>query len=489
MQNFDPISERSAPPVTILGIPFDNVSQKEVLNLAQRMIESGRPHYIATANVDFVAQAQRDIELRQILFDAHVVVCDGMPLVWASKALGNPLRERVAGSDLTPELLRLADREGYRIYILGGREDVAEKAIENIRRDYPNAVVAGHCSPPKAELLEMDHEAILTQIHEARPDILFVAFGCPKQEKWLSMHWRRANAPIGIGVGATIDFLSGTVKRAPKWMRQFGLEWAFRLLQEPKRLYKRYVEDFAVFLPAVTRQIRWFRRGKKARTNEELKLEFDHIEGFLRITLPKCLDIDWIRQCAEDALGRARASSGVLLDASKLKFVDSSGIGFLARIAKDARSRNFDLTLIAPTPETLKALRRMRMLEFFPHAPGEREAAQLLKQRIQERSPSGLDQPRAHEPFAIRGELTAANADTMWPAFEKILRASAENGRFLELDLSHLRFIDSSGLGALIRLKKSATKQGVHLSIHGASESVLNVFDITGTRKFLLETT
>src|SRR5438132_8621021 len=130
------------PPIAILGIPFDNVTISEAVHLIAEMIESRRPHYLATANVDFLVQAQTDVELRRILFDAHLVLCDGTPLVWASRLLGNPLPERVAGSDLVPLLLQVAAERGYRPFFLGSTQEVAEAAISRLRTIHPTLKIA-----------------------------------------------------------------------------------------------------------------------------------------------------------------------------------------------------------------------------------------------------------------------------------------------------------------------------------------------------------
>src|SRR6266705_1362671 len=171
-------------PISILGVPFDNVTTAEAIHLIEQMIVSGRPHYLATANVDFLVQAQRDTELHRILCDAHLVLCDGTPLLWASHLLGNPLPERVAGADLVPLLIQAAAERGYRVFFLGASPEAASQAMANLRRQFPRLKIAGNYSPPYKPLLEMDHDEIKRRIREASPDLLFVSFGCPKQEKW-----------------------------------------------------------------------------------------------------------------------------------------------------------------------------------------------------------------------------------------------------------------------------------------------------------------
>src|SRR3954470_5336097 len=142
------------PPIAILGVPFDNVTAAETIETIGRMVASHQPHYLVTANVDFLVQAQEDVELRRILFDAHLVLCDGTPLVWASRLLGNPLLERVAGADLVPLLLRVAAEKGYRVFFLGATPESAAQAVENLKKLHPSLVIADHYSPPFNKLLE-----------------------------------------------------------------------------------------------------------------------------------------------------------------------------------------------------------------------------------------------------------------------------------------------------------------------------------------------
>ena len=252
----EPVGGNLRPPpmrpaqVAILGVAFDNVTVAETLSRIQDMIASRRPHYVVTANVDFLVQAQRDGELRQILAEAHLVLCDGTPLVWVSRLLGNPLPERVAGSDLAPQLIRLAAKNHYRLFLLGAAPEANEQAAANVRAQFPNLRVARY-SPPFRPLPEMDDAEIAGWIRAARPDILLVAFGCPKAEKWMARHYRALGVPVVIGVGGTIDFLAGRVKRAPVWMQRAGLEWLFRLCQEPRRLFKRYATDLWHFGRAI----------------------------------------------------------------------------------------------------------------------------------------------------------------------------------------------------------------------------------------------
>lgn len=254
-QTYRSLNQKEEPRIRMMGVPFDRVTMAGTLDRIQEMISIRKPHCIATANVDFLVQARHDSTLRRILNEAHLVVCDGTPLVWLSRLLGRTLPERVAGSDLVPKILNRAEQEGWSVYFLGGQEQVLQQAVQNVQARHPKLHIAGSESPPFSPLDKMDHEGICQRIREAQADILLVSFGCPKQEKWIRQNYEAAGVPVNIGVGATIDFLAGAVKRAPRWMQICGLEWVFRLCQEPRRLLKRYATDLVVFALAASREL------------------------------------------------------------------------------------------------------------------------------------------------------------------------------------------------------------------------------------------
>lgn len=248
------VSVCRAPTVVLLGVAFDKTNFAEAVQRIEEMIASREPHYVCTANVDFVVQARHDAELRRILNGADLTLCDGTPLVWASRLLGNPLPERVAGSDLVPQLIERAAGKNWRLFFLGATPEANAQAIANVRGQFPN-VFANGFSPPFQRLAEINNIEIAKRIRATQPDILLVAFGCPKAEKWIAANFRALGVPVTIGVGATIDFLAGRVKRAPLWMQHAGVEWIFRLWQEPRRLFKRYATDLWQFGWAMTAEI------------------------------------------------------------------------------------------------------------------------------------------------------------------------------------------------------------------------------------------
>jgi N-acetylglucosaminyldiphosphoundecaprenol N-acetyl-beta-D-mannosaminyltransferase len=237
------IAQKFRNQIALLGVRIDNFSMDEVVETIDRFIDEGGFHQVATANVDFVTKAFDDSELLDILRDCELVVADGMPLVWASRVLGVALRERVTGADLVPRLLELSAQKKRRIFLLGATEENSRAAAERIKQEYPEAVICGRYSPPFTPGQSVDDEHVFELLEQAKPDILLVAFGNPKQEKWISRNRDRLKVPVCIGVGASIDFLSGRQSRAPFWMQKTGLEWMHRLVNEPRRLAVRYFDN------------------------------------------------------------------------------------------------------------------------------------------------------------------------------------------------------------------------------------------------------
>lgn len=173
-----------------------------------------------------------------------MVLVDGKPLVWISKLHGKPLKAKISGSDLVPLLCEVAAEKGYKIFIIGGKDGIAEQAKEKLENRLPKIKIVGTYAPPFGfEKNESELDKINQMISEAHPDLLIACFGCPKQEKWIYENIEKYNAKVSVCAGATVDFLAGNVKRAPRWMSDHGLEWFYRFTQEPKRMFKRYFVD------------------------------------------------------------------------------------------------------------------------------------------------------------------------------------------------------------------------------------------------------
>jgi N-acetylglucosaminyldiphosphoundecaprenol N-acetyl-beta-D-mannosaminyltransferase len=232
--------------IEIMGCSVDNLSMEETLQAIEGFIASGTPHQHVVVNVDKLVKARTDPQLRRIINECALINADGMPVVWASRLLGKPLKERVAGVDLFEALMARAAHKGWRVFLLGAREEIVARVRQLYELKYPGLAIAGHRNGYWSG--EAEEAAVVEQIQAARTDILFVAISSPKKEQFLGRWQAQMRVPFAMGVGGTFDVAAGHVKRAPRWMQRSGLEWFFRFLQEPRRMFRRYfIEDMAFF--------------------------------------------------------------------------------------------------------------------------------------------------------------------------------------------------------------------------------------------------
>ena len=241
--------------VAIGSIQISNVTWSEAISRVEELIRSDSEEYVLTPNVDHVVQAESDHLLREIYTECPLVLADGMPIIWASHMLGTPLKEKISGSDFLIRFCKTAAERGYRIFFLGGQDDASTISAEILRRRFPGLEIVGIHSPPHGfEKEEESNSRVLDMINMARPDLIFVGLGTPKQEKWIYENRHRYHARVSFPVGAGFDFLSGKTHRAPLWMRHAGLEWFWRLLLNPRRLFYRYLIRDMRFFPIVFMQ-------------------------------------------------------------------------------------------------------------------------------------------------------------------------------------------------------------------------------------------
>lgn len=230
--------------MNFMNTEIDNLTMDEALQKIDQLIIEDHNAYVVTPNVDHIVQLERGGPLTEVYENADLILTDGKPLIWISKWYGTPIKEKISGSDLFPRLCALAAEKGYRMYFLGAAEGVAAKAAENLEKRFPGLQVVGTYSPPYGfEKDDDEMEKIKKQIKDVKPHILIVGLGCPKQELFILHHKDELGVPISLGLGASLDFEAGNVKRAPKWMADHGLEWVYRIFQDPKRLAKRYLVD------------------------------------------------------------------------------------------------------------------------------------------------------------------------------------------------------------------------------------------------------
>ncbi len=229
---------------------FDDAVQ----TILKHVVTDKKPQYVVTPNAQHVVLLQNDLVFRQVYKEAFLVVPDGVPLLWAAKLLNTPLQGRINGTDLFEHLCAVTATHQLKVFFLGGRVGAAAKAAAALKLRYPDLDATTYCPPYGFESDFVESQRIDEMIKAAAPDILFLGLGTPKQELWISQNYQRLNVPISIGVGGSFDLMSGMVQRAPKIMQKIGLEWFFRLLIEPRRLWKRYIFGNTAFIYLIIKQ-------------------------------------------------------------------------------------------------------------------------------------------------------------------------------------------------------------------------------------------
>jgi N-acetylglucosaminyldiphosphoundecaprenol N-acetyl-beta-D-mannosaminyltransferase len=243
--------------VSVLGCPVDALDMPQTVARCLELVERGTPAQHVVVNAAKLVEFERNDRMAQIIRGCEIVNADGQSVVWAAKLLGRDLPERVAGIDLMHELMAAAAERGLRVFLLGARPEVLDTAARKLERDHPGLQIAG---THHGWFSDAETPAVIAQIRAANPDMLFVAMSSPRKEYWLSEHLQELDVPFAMGVGGALDVVAGIARRAPRWMQRAGLEWAYRLAQEPGRLWRRYLVSNARFMALVLRDLRTARR-------------------------------------------------------------------------------------------------------------------------------------------------------------------------------------------------------------------------------------
>ena len=239
--------------VTLFGIPIDNLNMAEVLDRIESMIGDGEIHQHVVVNVDKIVKMESNPDLRQTVLDCDLITVDGQPVIWVSRLLKCPIKERVTGVDLFDALMARCAERGLRPYLLGARQEIVAKTVDVLKTKYPKLQLAGWRNGYWAA----DEEAsIVREIMRAKPAVLCMAVGSPKQELFLGKWKQEMHVPFVMGVGGSFDVTAGVLRRAPRWMQRLGVEWLFRLAQEPRRLWRRYLNEDMAFFRLVWREWR-----------------------------------------------------------------------------------------------------------------------------------------------------------------------------------------------------------------------------------------
>lgn len=231
--------------VNLFGTEIHALSMDDMLGMCEEYIHKKCLMLLGVTNVAKLVNCRKNTELRKSLIESDIVVADGLPIVWLSRLVGNPLPERIAGIDIMYQLLKLSSNHNYRVFFLGAKQQVVQKVVEIVQRKYPGVHVAGYRN---GYFRESEDKDVAEQVKKSSADILFVGISSPKKEIFLRK-WRNfMNVPVCLGVGGSFDVLAGVTKRAPCWMQKCGLEWLYRLIQEPRKMWKRYLVTNSIFI-------------------------------------------------------------------------------------------------------------------------------------------------------------------------------------------------------------------------------------------------
>jgi N-acetylglucosaminyldiphosphoundecaprenol N-acetyl-beta-D-mannosaminyltransferase len=234
--------------VPVFDVPIIAGSMDDVVKMFAGWIEHHERKYVCTLDVHALMESQSNPDIRRIYSDAALVTPDGMPLVWLLRRQGYSWANRICGPDLMPKILEYSAGRSIRHFFYGSTEDTLARLAERVRQKWPHTQIAGCLSPPFRPLSASEAERIDDAINGARPDIVWVGLGAPKQDRWMAEHRLKLDAPVLVGVGAAFDMMAGVVRRAPPWLRRTGCEWMYRLSQEPGRLWRRYLKANSQFV-------------------------------------------------------------------------------------------------------------------------------------------------------------------------------------------------------------------------------------------------
>lgn len=496
-----PEQTQVSPPVWLLGLPISSrnagASVETLINWARE--ESDHCRFVSTSNVDFLVNALawtpwrvRHPELLDVLRTSDMNTADGMPLVWATRLLGGNIPERVSGSDLIPSLARSADRSNISIYLLGGNKETTQRAAEVLLHDNPDLLIAGMdcpfvCTEGGGIAFEGETDSeICNKINRSGAQLLLIGFGNPKQEMWFQRNRSRLHTNVAMGVGGTFNFIAGDVMRAPPWMQKAGLEWLFRFLEEPKRLWKRYavgLAKFSIMLApplAVHFLLKTFLRERGGALRKRLFFSGEEIVQV--IALPDHLtakSIKSVYQCLEEEIDAI-----LVLDASECRFVDAAGFGFLWQMLSNHHDKR--CYIYAPSLCFRFLCRVHRATDFI--APLTCQRLPILLARLEERLPqagsfASLESVGDSVSVSFLGALVANDLKEIHR--DEVIQAMGQGK--LTIDLRYCSRIDSDGLAFLAQLLTYTRENGFDAAIYGCNRSVKASIDVAGLGSDLLQ--
>lgn len=493
-----PISSFKHEAIAILGIPIDNLSLEEIVKEILLLIENyKKPDYVGTINVDFLMNTLgwnpdtlSHAELHQALLGNILNAADGMPIIWLSTFLNCKIKERVAGADFLPKLIELCSKKGKSVFLLGSDAQTAQKAAEKLQTLFPSLNLAGTASPHvfvSGIELEDAYEkdiAIIEQINHCSPDLLLIFFGNPKQEIWFQRIRHLLRVPVTIGGGGTLSFISGYVPRAPVWVQKIGLEWFYRLMTEPSRLWKRYLYDLVKLLYISFPLIMYHCYNKlvssffSSQSSHLVKLDFSSSQQSLSvIILPTHFNkkASWdVRDLFEESLKR----DFLVIDFRLVRYIDASAIGFLLRLWKfvsESHRKIFILGISRQVKRSMKLHRSWSQIHSHYFENIEDLIALLNTQIDSTIFFTTIENKESYSIVYFFGQIDATQDHRVqFTRFSQSL-----NNQHIILNFQYCTFVDSSGMGLLLKLRHFCVDNKKELVLCELSSNLKQMFHIS----------
>jgi N-acetylglucosaminyldiphosphoundecaprenol N-acetyl-beta-D-mannosaminyltransferase len=352
------------PPALLFGVPIDDLTMPEAVATVAELVDDGRrqsrTHQIATVNVDFLVNALADETVRRLLQNCDMCLADGAPILWGARIGHMSLRERIAGADLLPALAEQASSRGWRIHLFGASTGTAERAAELLNARYTGAGITGDSGPMIHDVTRVDEE-LVTSLEAAAADILCVALGNPKQEKFIAAYRQRLGTPVMIGIGGTLDFIVGGRRRAPIWVQRAGLEWLVRAAQEPGRLGKRYAHDAVVYFPHLARYLRDLRHYG---SGDSLRFTVSNERVIVTATiLPQSDGAGW-----REATGAVAAGARATVDLSVARSLSVPALCEVAGLVRETHRSGAPIDVVDLSPAVTSQLDRIGLAAYLLEA-------------------------------------------------------------------------------------------------------------------------
>ncbi|WP_439100785.1 WecB/TagA/CpsF family glycosyltransferase [Congregibacter sp.] len=476
-----------------LGIPVDNLTLEEAVEriIAMAKVKSGPGRLVSTLNTHFLVNSlgtslsrPRHPELLETLRNSDLITADGFPIVWLSRLLGRPIKERVCGSDIVPAVAERAAQEGLSVFLLGGAAGVAEEAGRVLEALYPGLCIAGSAAPKVTTtgsgLAEsaLEDQVLLAKIHESKADILLVGLGNPKQELWFNRNRKDLRTPVSIGVGGTFEFVTGAVKRAPIAWQKMNLEWAYRTLQDPVRLGKRYGKCLLELLVLASPMI--LQRAKEALLLRKAKcpgltalpwqlLWSSRHQSIALLAIPRRLGVQYLRRINDDLAADVDDGKLSILDFSNVRHIELNAQQELFNLASLLSSEKNHIQLLGIRPQLRRQLTIARLMD-------------LLEQYSRGSIDSLAGQPAPHT--ILNCQSYALENATLTLLGGRVNRASLCDLGFVEcmlhsirdrhciIDFRRVNLLESSGIAELIPLLTYTGGAYSTLYLSGVSDSI-----------------